>query len=225
MTRVKSADLENEKAVRELLALGDRFYGDLGWWPAESPFEVVVGAVLTQNTAWRNVEKALDNLKKENALHPDILLGMHYGRLQRLIRPSGFYRAKRKTLLSLSRFFAERPFSEIENIATEDLRADLLRLKGVGQETADSILLYALGRKVFVVDSYTNRIFQRHGMIGEGASYSHVKALVERALRADHKTYNRFHAHIVETAKNHCGKADMDCRECPYRDHKRKRRA
>lgn len=208
---------EEKRIVKELFKAGEARYGDLKWWPADGAFEVAVGAVLTQNTAWKNVEKAIGNLRSEDALCPDKIAGMHHARLWRLIRPAGFYRAKARTLRNVSGFFLSLGAGEIEKRDMSEIRSELLSIKGVGEETADSILLYAFGKGVFVVDAYTRRVFTRHGIRAGRMSYADIQALVHCALNAGCAEYGRFHAQIVEVAKNFCGKKEMFCARCAFR--------
>jgi endonuclease III related protein len=175
-----------EKAIQRHYAALYQAWGPQHWWPAETPFEVIVGAYLTQNTAWTNVERALANLRSARLLSVDGIRDVPLEKLQRLIRPSGYFRQKAERLKTfvayLDKCYAgslERLFSE----PTEKLRAELLNLNGVGPETADSILLYAGNHPVFVVDAYTRRILARHEIIPENAPYEQVRQLFERALQ------------------------------------------
>lgn len=197
-----------------------RAYGPQHWWPGDTPFEVMVGAVLTQNTAWTNVEKAITNLKRERLLTPARLEGVPAARLARLIRPSGYYNIKAKRLKHLLHFLQGRYSGSLKKMFSDDpgaLRRNLLTVNGVGQETADSILLYAGGLPFFVVDAYTNRIFGRHGLIPPASQYHHVQELIMRNLRRDPRLFNEYHALIVRTAKEHCRKRAPLCSECPLK--------
>ena len=192
------------------------FYGPQGWWPAETPFEVIVGAILTQNTAWRNVEKAISNLKKENCLTPERILSCPEEKLKELIRPVGFYNQKAQRLKEVSRFIVEHGgLEKLSKIPTNELRKMLLSLKGIGRETADSILLYAFERPVFVVDKYTHRIFTRLGLWNGPFDYERIRELVEREIR-NVSDLKEFHALLVEHAKRYCRKNPL-CDECPLR--------
>jgi endonuclease III related protein len=239
--------LDHESSVRnyyqELMAA----WGPQDWWPAHTRFEVIVGAFLTQNTAWTNVERALRRLRAEGVLNLDGIRRTPLRALARMIRSSGYFRQKAQRLKnfvnhvdkryqgSLTRMFA-RP--------TAELREELLALNGVGPETADSILLYAGGHPVFVVDAYTRRVFERHGLVTAKARYEDIRQLVERAFqsalppdsdqpptsplpdRRRHKflirraapaarVFDEFHALLVQTAKHHCLKASAKCSACP----------
>lgn len=201
-------------AHRRLLAR----YGPLGWWPAETALEVCVGAVLTQNTAWGNVEKALANLRSAGLLgDARAMLALPEARLAALIRPAGYFRVKARRLRALLRWLVERGGGDPAVALggeTAALREDLLGVHGVGRETADSILLYAGGRPVFVVDAYTRRVVGRHGWSDGEAPYDDLRAFFERGLPRDEALYNQFHAEIVAVGKDHCRPAPR-CDGCP----------
>lgn len=200
------------------------YFGPQHWWPGETPFEVMVGAILTQNTSWSNVEKAISNLKKNNLLELDKLYGLSEEKLASLIRPSGYYNLKAKRLKELLRFLKKTyggNISKMRRGKTQDLRAQLLKVNGVGPETADSILLYALGKPVFVVDAYTKRILFMHGFIKEGASYDEVKNLFMQNLKNEVKLFNEYHALLVKLGKYFCLKSKPKCRLCPLRSFKK----
>lgn len=192
-------------------------FGHRNWWPAETPFEVMVGAVLTQNTAWTNVEKAIANLKGEGLLCSRRLLRAGEQRVARLIRPSGYFNVKATRLKALVEWFCGRANGKVETLRdapTDALRGELLGLKGVGPETADSILLYALERPVFVVDAYTRRAFSRHGAFPPSVKYDGMRAFFEQRLPRDIALYNEYHALIVELGKTYC-RPTPRCEECP----------
>ena len=192
-------------------------FGPLHWWPAQTPFEVVVGAILTQNTAWRNVGYAIANLHAAGALAPGALGGLTPERLQRLIRPAGFFRQKTERLQAFVRYLDEVHPEGLETWLAGDLhavRAELLGLTGIGPETADSILLYAGDRPTFVVDAYTRRLFTRLGLLRGSESYEEIRALFMTRLPADTDLFNEYHALIVETCKSFCRKRP-DCPPCP----------
>lgn len=196
--------------------LSERF-GAMHWWPAETPFEVMVGAILTQNTNWKNVEKAIVNLKNAGVMNPRGILALSELQLSELIKPAGFFRLKGTRLRNFVSYFLETYDGNVERMAAismSTLREELLSVKGVGQETADSILLYALNKPIFVVDAYTRRIFLRHEIISEEADYAEIQDVVMSNLPEDVSLFNEFHALIVETAKNHC-KTKPDCTSCP----------
>lgn len=206
-----------------LLQMYQALLGALGpsnWWPAQSPFEVAVGAILTQNTNWANVEKAIANLRAHDLLTPGRLAAANHAEIQRHIQPSGFFRQKALKLRAFLDFLEELrsfDFNAFHSWQTHDLRGRLLEVKGIGPETADSILLYALNRPVFVVDAYTARICQRHGMIGEEAGYNELQALFADRLPPDAALFNEYHALLVRTAKTWCRKKTPHCAECPLR--------
>ena len=202
------------RAYRVLL---DRF-GSQGWWPAETPFEVMVGAILTQNTNWRNVERAISNLKREELLSPEKLLDTPASRLRRLIRPAGYYRVKERRLRALVEYFVERWGGDLRRMKRapgRKLREELLAVNGVGPETADSILCYALEKPYFVVDAYTRRAFSRHGWAAARADYDELRLAVERAMPRSAKALNEFHALIVRLGKLYCRKRPL-CEDCPF---------
>jgi len=194
--------------------------GHQSWWPAETPFEVVVGAVLTQNTAWTNVERAIAAIKEAGAMDPFVILSMQHEELAQLVRPTGYYNVKARRLHSLVQFVVEEAGGEVMNLARfgmEDLRRRLLEVNGVGMETADSILLYALEKPVFVVDAYTRRVFGRMGAFDPGRDYDEIRALFESALGRDSALYNDYHAQIVAHGKNVCRPRPL-CTTCVLAD-------
>lgn len=193
-------------------------YGDLHWWPGETPFEVAVGAILTQNTAWSNVEKAITNLKNAQCLTVDALLTHPKEKIEALIRPSGFFTLKSERLLQLCLWWKTHVDDSGKTAvlrqnweSVEAIRTDLLRVKGVGPETADSILLYALQQPTFVIDSYTKRMLTRHFDPKISKDYETLRQLFMNHLPLDVALYNQFHALIVENAKQHCRKQDCNC--------------
>lgn len=192
-------------------------FGPQRWWPADSAFEVMVGAILTQNTNWQNVEKAINNLKELRLLNLKRLYQLPQKKLAALIRPAGYYNIKARRLKEFINFYQANA-KRISSQDTGALRRSLLAVYGIGPETADSILLYALGRPVFVVDAYTKRIFSRHGFIKEGASYEEVQDLFMRNLKKDVKLFNEYHALIVKLAKDFCLKNKPRCQACPLKD-------
>jgi endonuclease III related protein len=192
--------------------------GPQRWWPARTPFEVIVGAILTQNTAWTNVERAIANLRRANLLTPAALERVERRRLERLIRSSGYFRQKARKLKEFVRFLRREfggSLARMFRTPTAELRERVLSVHGIGRETADSILLYAGGHSVFVVDAYTQRILARHGLAGEKAGYEQVRALFEASLPRDPATYNEFHGLIVNVGKNWCRTREPRCQECP----------
>lgn len=196
-----------------------RHFGPRGWWPGETPFEVMVGAILTQNTNWKNVERAISNIKSEGLLNPRKLLDLHPMRLAALIRPAGYYRLKAGRLRNYLRYFLDRYDGSAKQMSArpvEELRPELLAVKGVGPETADSILLYALDKPIFVIDAYTKRILARHAICAEEAGYDELQEMFMDALEHDVELFNEYHALIVEAGKDFCRK-NPRCGECPLR--------
>ncbi|MBT3308403.1 MAG: endonuclease III domain-containing protein [Gammaproteobacteria bacterium] len=195
-----------------------RYYGPQQWWPAESPFEVMVGAILTQNTTWSGVEKAIANLRSADALSLQAILALSQSQLGELIRPSGYFNLKSKRLQNFCRWYQQHQSSAWE-METRALRVALLEINGVGPETADDILLYAFERPVFVVDSYTRRIFERLGWLQGGESYDQVQERVESCFTIEEsveqvRIFNELHGMIVSHAKQHCRKKPL-CEGCP----------
>ncbi|MFK5926802.1 MAG: endonuclease III domain-containing protein [Desulfuromusa sp.] len=195
-------------------------YGSRNWWPAETPFEVVVGAILTQNTNWNNVEKAIVNLRRADALTVDAILNMELQTLEQLIRPSGFFRQKAERLQIFCRYLQEHHQGNLEHLFDQELnlvRNELLHLKGIGSETADSILLYAGQRPSFVIDAYTNRLFGRLGVLSGTEKYTVVRDFFMSHLPEDTQLYNEYHALIVIHCKDFCRKKPL-CHNCPCAD-------
>ncbi len=197
-------------------------YGPQHWWPSESQLETVIGAYLTQNTSWRNVVRSIANLKAAGALTLPGLRALDYEQLRTLIRPSGYMVRKGAAIRAFVALLDERysgSFTEMAAAPVDETREQLLALPGVGPETADAILLYALDQPVMVVDEYLRRVVTRHGLIDEHARYAGVQQLALAAFAQDHRTdllqhYNEFHALIVEVGKTHCGGVPR-CSGCP----------
>lgn len=201
------------------------FFGSQRWWPADSPFEVMIGAILTQNTSWSNVEKAISNLKKSGLLNPADLYKLPHRRLASLIRPAGYYNVKARRLKNFLRFFIKRYGASVARMSRADarsLRQELLCVNGVGQETADSILLYALNKPVFVVDAYTKRVLLRHRFIDEDAGYEKIQGLFTKNLRPLVRLFNEYHALMVRLGKEFCLKNKPRCSVCPLKTKSRK---
>lgn len=202
------------QAYERLLAA----FGPQHWWPGESPFEIMVGAVLVQNTAWRNVERAIDNLREACVMDPRALYAVPPVDLAELIRPAGYFQVKARRLRSLLKFVVEEYDGSLESMFRTDvstLREQLLALHGIGPETADAILLYAGGLPTFVVDSYTHRVLARHGWIGYEAAYHEIKEEFESALPADAQLFNEYHALLVRVGKDFCRRTAPKCDTCP----------
>jgi endonuclease-3 related protein len=193
-------------------------FGHQGWWPGETPFEICVGAILTQNTNWNNVEKALANLKAAGLTSPEKLAVATIDELAALIRPAGYYNVKARRLTAWNRCVMQRYGGDLGAMldqSKEALREELLGIKGVGRETADSMILYAAGLATFVVDAYTARILVRHGLIDpEFADYESIKALFEENLPESVELFNDYHAQLVSVGKFFC-KPTARCVGCP----------
>lgn len=203
--------------LRQLYRRTFKHYGPLNWWPGETPFEVMVGAILTQNTAWTNVEKAIRNLKRHHLLNPQKLLKLPPKTLARLIRPAGYFNVKTKRLRHFLQFLMAEYGGNISRMRcrpTAELREKLLAVNGIGPETADSILLYALGKPVFVIDAYTQRILSRHYLIKKETSYEALQDFFVRRFKPDVSFYNEYHAQLVNVGKDFCRKKPR-CDQCP----------
>jgi endonuclease III related protein len=192
-------------------------HGPQHWWPGRTPFEVIVGAILTQNTSWTNVEPAIENLRRAKLLTPRAIESVSPARLAPLIRSSGYFRQKTKQLKAFVRFLRSEYHGSLAAMfcaPTPALREQLLAVHGIGPETADSILLYAGTHTVFVVDAYARRILERHHLAEPKHSYEDLRQLFERSLSADAALYNEFHALIVHTGKHYCRARDPRCNDC-----------
>ncbi len=209
--------MPTRETITEIYQLLYDTFGPQHWWPGETRFEIITGAILTQNTNWTNVEKAIKNLKAADCLIPEKLHRLSYQQLAELIRPAGYYNVKAKRLKNFSDWLFENyngDLAGLESIDTQRLRAELLAVKGIGFETADSILLYAFERPVFVVDAYTARIAARHGLIEPGTDYEQLRYLFESNLPQDTKLYNEYHALLVRLGKDFC-RPNPKCPACP----------
>ena len=194
------------------------FFGPQGWWPGETAFEVAVGAILTQNTNWGNVSKAIMNLKSGGLLSFEALQALPYADLACLIRPSGYYNLKAKRLKNLLQMILERYQGELNLLLQDDVargRENLLSVQGIGPETADSILLYAGNHPLFVVDTYTHRIFSRHHLLADESDYDSIQETFMHMLPADSSFFNEYHALIVRLGKEYCRKTKPLCEDCP----------
>ncbi|MDI6889427.1 MAG: hypothetical protein QMC83_00580 [Thermodesulfovibrionales bacterium] len=206
--------------MNKLLEIYRRLYCAFGpqyWWPGEAPFEVAIGAVLTQNTNWGNVEKAIENLKREKALSAKRIHEMRTGRLASLIKPAGYFNIKAKRLKAFIDFLINEYNGSMERMKNEEmqtLRVKLLKIHGIGPETADSILLYALKKPVFVIDAYTKRVLSRHKIMGHEENYEKFQVLFHTALKKDIRLFNEYHALFVRLGKTHC-KTKPICGGCP----------
>lgn len=195
--------------------------GPSDWWPGDTPFEVMVGAILTQNTNWSNVEKAISNLKEHDLLAPFQMAELPLKDLAELIRPAGYYNVKARRLANLLNFLKNEVTYDIQALKEyplHALRPKLLSINGIGPETADSILLYALEKPSFVIDAYTFRMMSRHGFVFEGMEYHELQTLFMDALPEDVAIYNEYHALIVRIGKQWCKKRTPLCQTCPLKD-------
>jgi endonuclease-3 related protein len=192
-------------------------HGPQDWWPGRNRFEIIVGAILTQNTSWTNVERAIRNLRAARLLSPEAIRRAPSSRLASLLRPSGYFRQKTKSLKAFVNFLFETHAGSLSRLfatPTDALRHQLLAVRGIGPETADSILLYAGKHSVFVVDAYTRRILQRHGLSHAKPTYEEIRKIFEISLPADPQLFNEFHALIVHVGKNFCRPNNPRCSEC-----------
>ena len=191
-------------------------FGIQNWWPAEGPEEMIIGALLTQNTTWKNVEKALANLRLNNQLSFSAISVSPLQELQKQIKPSGYFRQKSERLKALAIAFTDAGgLSQLEQKTTSDLRKWFLALKGIGPETADSILLYAFKRPLFVIDAYTLRICKRHEWLPITANYNEAQNYFTRQLPAEPTLFNEYHALLVQIGKNFCRPKSPLCEKCP----------
>lgn len=193
-------------------------FGPQHWWPAQEDFEVVVGAILTQSVSWKNVEKAIENLKTENLLSLDGILTTEKEKLGGLIRSTMYYNQKSDKLRRFCHYIQENYHGNIKKLFEKgvyEMRQELLGIKGIGPETADSIILYAAHKPIFVVDAYTRRIFSRVGLFSEDVKYQEMQDLFMDNLPTDVKLFNEYHALIVKLGKDYCKKTKPFCKKCP----------
>jgi len=191
------------KTLKQLYTTLLNELGPQDWWPADTPFEVVIGAILTQQTRWENVEQAISNLKRDGLLEPESLAKADPELVEELVRCCGFYRQKASRLVNIAKYFANNGLETVFNMPVDELRSAMLSLNGVGYETADSIVLYAANKPRFVIDAYTTRIMHCLGIEG---NYTQLQERFERDLEKDVELYKEYHALIVEYAKQYCGK-------------------
>ncbi len=205
------------RLLNEIFEVALKHFGPRDWWPGDTADEIVIGAVLTQNTNWTNVEKAIVNLRKAKKLSLSAVDRAREQTLATLIRPSGYFNLKAKRLKAVARFFADRCNCDLAALRGEDprsFREELLQVYGVGEETADSILLYALDMPIFVIDAYTKRIASRHGLCSADVSYGDLQKVFESNLPRDRQLFNEYHALIVEVGKDFC-RPKPRCESCP----------
>jgi endonuclease-3 related protein len=209
--------------MNNLLKIYKKLYKAFGpqhWWPGKTPFEIAVGAILTQNTNWGNVEKAIHNLQRHGALSAKAIHKMPAGILSGLIRPAGYFNIKARRLKHFVDFLVNDYHGSVKKMKCEDmhsLRENLLGINGIGPETADSILLYALEKPVFVIDAYTKRVLSRHGILEQDKSYDEFQEVFHSGLKRDVKLFNEYHALFVKVGKTFCKRREPLCKECPLK--------
>jgi len=197
------------------------YFGEVGsWWPKDSPFEVIIGSILTQQATWTNVEKSLENLKEANAITPKDIINLPLGSLKEIIKSSGFFNQKAERLRKISQYLLEEYNGDLNLLFSKDikyLREELLQLKGIGKETADSIILYAAEKTEFVVDAYTKRIYSRLKIVEENIDYEDLKEHIIKEIPEELVVYQEFHGLLVLLGKNICKKKNPNCKECPLK--------
>ncbi len=197
-------------------------FGPQHWWPADDDFEIIVGAILTQSVSWKNVEKAIDNLKAEGLLSLDAILAVDKDKLAALIKSTMYYNQKALKLKNFCRYIKQNYGRDIYALFEKNIpnmRVELLSIKGIGPETADSIILYAAEKPIFVVDAYTRRIFSRLGFLPDDAEYSQMQDFFMSNLPSDVNLFNEYHALIVRLGKDYCKNKKPLCKECPVKNH------
>jgi len=196
-------------------------FGPQHWWPGDTPFEIAIGAILTQNTNWGNVEKAISNLKMHHLLSAKAMHEMPVKKLSELIRPAGYFNVKAGRLKHFINFLMNYYHGSMKRMRNEDvdsLRGKLISVHGIGTETADSILLYALEKPVFVIDAYTKRVLSRHKMLEDTRSYDEFQKLFHSSLKKDVQLFNEYHALFVRVGKTYCKRTIPSCSECPLKE-------
>ncbi len=217
MTAYHKANPHLSEKLLKIYQVLHKSFGPQNWWPGETPFEIMVGAILTQNTNWRNVEKAITNIKTAHLLEPKKLL-KNRRIIPKLVKPSGFYNLKSRRLIQFLKYYVNSYDGSVKHYLkkkTAVLRGELLSVHGVGKETADSILLYALSRSVFVIDAYTRRIFSRHDFFEYDLPYDEIRSMFEKNLPRSTRLYNEYHALLVKLGKEYCSKNEPLCDICP----------
>jgi endonuclease-3 related protein len=215
---MRKSSKDSQKILYPIYQKLYRAFGPQHWWPGDTPFEIAIGAILTQNTNWTNVEKAIQNLKRKRALSVRALHTMPVKVLAELIRPTGYFNIKAKRLKSFIIFLKNDYDGSMKKMRNKDivsLRNELLMIHGVGSETADSILLYALDKPVFVVDAYTKRVLSRHGIMDYKDSYNAYQELFHSSLKRDVQLFNEYHALFVRVGKTFCKRQKPICEKCP----------
>ncbi len=210
--------MSTQERINNIYRLLYEEYGPQGWWPGDSELECILGAILTQNSSWKNVEKAILNLKNLDLISVEKLNLLTTNELAELIRPSGYYNQKTIKIKNFVSFLSENYQGKLENMLQEDtwvLRNKLLQIKGIGPETADSILLYSANKPIFVIDAYTHRIFSRHAIVPEQTNYNEMQEIFMDSLENNAEIFNEYHALIVKVGKEHCKKQKPICTGCP----------
>ncbi|MCX6111862.1 MAG: hypothetical protein NTY22_01040 [Proteobacteria bacterium] len=207
---------QKKKPLRAIYLTLYEHFGWLDWWPADSDFEVCVGAILTQNTAWSNVEKAINNLKTKNMMSPGSINSASREDIARLIKPSGYFNQKAEYLKQFCTFLVKNSLNKLKKMNMIKARDQILKVKGIGKETADNILLYALNFPIFVIDAYTKRVFSRIGLVKDDIIYDELQSFFHKKLLTDIEFFKDYHAQIVMLAKTYCKKTP-ECEKCPLR--------
>jgi len=209
--------MEKKNFVRKAYRILLKELGPQNWWPAQTKWEVVIGVILTQNTNWKNVERAIENLNSKGLIDIEKLANASLKDISEAIRPSGYYNQKAKKLKHISTYIKEKYNGNLENFydkSLEGLRCELISIWGIGKESADSIILYSAEKPIFVVDTYTLRILKRHNVIDENTGYDEVQSLFMESLDKDVNVYNEYHALLVNIGKNYCTKNKPNCELC-----------
>ena len=209
---------DKSRILLEIFNLSLRHFGTLHWWPGESDFEISIGAILTQNTNWKNASTAIENMKNHGILSIDEILESNESQLAQIIRSSGYYNMKARKLKNFANFLrTEGGFETLKQLETNALRQKLLTVKGIGAETCDDMLLYVFLRPVFVVDVYTKRIFARHKLISDNSKYEDIQNFFHANLHERVGFFGEYHAQIVYIGKNYCSAKTPKCHLCPLR--------
>jgi len=215
---MRKSSKDSKKILYSIYQKLYRAFGPQHWWPGDTPFEIAIGAILTQNTNWTNVEKAIQNLKRNKALSARALHNIPLRELAELIRPTGYFNIKAKRLKAFIEFLMNHYHGSMKNMKHEDivsLREELLSIHGVGRETADSMILYALDKPIFVIDAYTKRVLSRHSIMDYKDSYDTFQALFHASLKKDVRLFNEYHALFVMVGKTFCKRQNPLCEKCP----------
>lgn len=213
--------MNNKDRINNIYKFLYKKYGPQGWWPGDTQLECILGAILTQNTSWSNVEKAINNLKRLNLISVDKLKLINAHELARLIRSSGYYNQKTIKIKNFISFLSNNYGDDLDEMFLEEtyeLREKLLSIKGIGPETADCILLYGGNKPIFVIDTYTYRVLSRHNLVPEQTNYNEMQELFMDSLNGGSEIYNEYHALVVKVGKEHCKRTNPICAGCPLED-------